>query len=278
MTYTSAIILGIIQGLTEFLPISSSGHLLVLQNLFGISPTSQGHAFFSILLHMGTLISVCIVYRRDIRALIGEVFTMAEEMKDKNQVSGSSYLARRLLFLLIVSSLPLLVVLPFNSLVARLTTNSAFIGAIFLITGTMLAISSKLHRGDKIIKTMRMRDAVLIGFCQSVAIIPGLSRSGVTVTAGIAVGLKPEFAVKYAFILSIPAVLGANIIALINAISEGIDTSQMPVYLAGMAVASVVGIFTIGLVRLLVSQGKFGGFSYYCWTAGIVILILSLIF
>ena len=127
-------------------------------------------------------------------------------------------------------------------------------------------------------KGMRIRDALIIGLCQCVAVIPGLSRSGTTITAGIATGLRRDFAVKFSFLMSLPAVLGANILGIADAVREGVDLSYMPAYLVGMAVAMVSGIVAISLLRYIAQKSKFGGFAYYCWVVGVLTIILTMIF
>jgi len=131
--------------------------------------------------------------------------------------------------------------------------------------------------GRKTESSMRVRDALIIGLCQAVATIPGLSRSGTTIAAGMATGQRRDYAVKFSFLLSLPAVLGANILSLVKAIKAGIDATLIPAYLIGMAVAMVSGVFAIGLVKTITNKGKFGKFSYYCWTVGALTIILSLI-
>jgi len=184
-----------------------------------------------------------------------------------------------MILLIIIATLPLVAVLPINDLVEQLYYNTMFIGVIFLLTGCMLFISDKLQPGNKTSRSMRVRDALLIGLCQCVATVPGLSRSGTTITAGVAVGLDRAFAVKFAFLMSIPAILGANILTLVKTLIEGgIEWGLMPVYLVGMATAAVSGIIAIGLVKFITNKGKFGSFAYYCWTVGLATIILSLIF
>jgi undecaprenyl-diphosphatase len=123
---------------------------------------------------------------------------------------------------------------------------------------------------------MRIRDALIVGVCQAVAVIPGLSRSGATISGGIASGLSREFAVKFSFLMSIPAILGANVLSLVDAVKEGVDATFLPIYLLGMAAA--VGIVAINLVKLISRSGKFGNFAYYCWVVGVLSIVLTLIF
>ena len=281
MTIWNAIILGLVQGIAEFLPISSSGHLSVLQNLFGMSSLEDGHIFFDVLLHLGTLISICVVYWGDIVSMVRELVAFFRHEGGSGAAGGEgarSLPAARLFLMIVLGTLPLFLILPVNSAVEQLYYKTGFIGAAFLLTGCMLFVADRMPQGHRNEKTMRIRDALLIGVCQAVATIPGISRSGATITGGLAVGLDRNFAVKYSFLLSLPAVLGANLLSLVKALKAGIDASLLPAYLIGMVVAMVSGIFAIGLVKRLARKGRFGYFAYYCWGAGILTLILSLVF
>lgn len=279
MTISSAILLGIVQGVAEFLPISSSGHLAILQNLFALS-AGEDHLFFDVLLHLGTLISICVCYWGDIVAMVREVFIVLRggRRADGTPVQGNLG-AARLFMMIVVGTLPLFLVLPINDKVEELYYITPFIGVALLLTGCMLFVSDKMTPGKRTEKNMRFRDALVIGLCQCVATIPGLSRSGTTITAGIATGLDRNFAMKYSFLLSLPAVLGANLLSFIKAIgSESIDASLIPAYLIGMLAAMLSGIAAISLMKLIAKKSKFGWFAYYCWGAGLLTIIFSLIF
>ncbi|HIS96526.1 MAG TPA: undecaprenyl-diphosphate phosphatase [Candidatus Scatomorpha pullistercoris] len=279
MTISSAILLGIVQGVAEFLPISSSGHLAILQNLFALS-AGEEHMFFDVLLHLGTLISICVCYWGDIVGMVREVFIVLRggRRADGTPVQGQLSSAR-LFLMIVVGTLPLFLVLPINDSVEQLYYITPFIGVALLLTGCILFVSDRMTPGKKTERNMRFRDALIIGLCQCVATIPGLSRSGTTITAGIATGLDRKFAMKYSFLLSLPAVLGANLLSLIKAIGEeGIDTSLIPAYLIGMLFAMLSGIAAILLMKLIAKKSKFGWFAYYCWGAGVLTIILGLIF
>ena len=277
MDIWSAILLGLVQGLAEFLPISSSGHLSVLQNLFHLNSLEEGHLFFDVLLHLGTLVSIFICYWKDIKDMVREVFIV---LRGGRTVSGELVKqplpAARLFLMLVIATLPLVLIVPINDLVEQLYYQTWFIGVAFMLTGCLLYVSDRMAPGTKTEKNIRIRDALIIGCCQCVATIPGLSRSGTTITAGIATGLDRSFAMRFSFLLSIPAVLGANILSIFNAVSEGFETSLLPVYLVGMLAAVVSGIAAIMLMKLISRKNKFGFFTYYCWAAGIVTLVLSL--
>ena len=277
MSVLHAIILGLVQGIAEFLPISSSGHLSILNNLFHLSSAEEGHLFFDVLLHFGTLVSICVVYWKDIADMFREVLglanvgPMAGERRER-------YPAARLFFMIVIATLPLLLVLPLNDMLETLYYNNYFIAAALFLTGCMLFVSDKMSVGKKTGNNMTVLDALIIGLCQCVAVIPGLSRSGTTISAGIATGLRRDFAVKFSFLLSLPAVFGANILSFADAFKEGIDIASVPAYLVGTAVAMLAGIGALSLIKHIVSKGKFGGFAYYCWLMAALSVILTMIF
>lgn len=277
MSIGNAIILGLIQGLAEFLPISSSGHLSILNNLFGMTTTADGHVFFDLLLHLGTLLSICIVYWEDIVAMFFEVlgFVNIGPLAGERR---ARYPAARMFFMIVLATIPLFLILPVKDMLEGLYYNNIFIGIALVLTGCMLYVSDKMTEGRKNVGGMSVWDALIIGLCQCVAVIPGLSRSGTTITAGIATGLKRDFAVKFAFLMSLPSVLGANLLSIADAAGEGINWSLMPAYLVGMAVAMVSGIVAISLLKYIAGKGRFGGFAYYCWVVGALTIILTMIF
>ena len=276
MTYFSAIFLGLIQGIAEFLPIASSGHLAFFQEVVAIFDTGDESIFFDVLLHLGTLAAVFVAYWAEIKALVLEFFTMIGVRKlPKGQKPDR--LSRRMILFIILGTLPLFLILPVKDYVEGLYQNPIFIGCAFLGTGLILFLSDRLSRGSKTIKNASLVDVLLVGCGQALATVPGISRSGTTISVGLARGFSREFAVKLSFLLSIPAVLGANILSLIDAVKEGIDWTLMPVYLVGVAVAAVSGYLAIRLLKYISQKGSFGGFAYYCWGIGLVTLILSLV-
>lgn len=278
MTIWFAALLGFIQGITEFLPISSSGHLSVIQNLFGVSELAEEHLVFDTLLHLATLCSVFVAYWDDIASMVREVFGFFRDIRHPSPDEKGPSPARRLVLMIIIATLPLVLFLPFSNAVEKLYYNTFFIGCAFLVTGGMLFLSDRLRRGWKTEKNMTIVDALIIGFFQGVATLPGISRSGTTITTGMTVGLNRTFAVKFSFLMSIPAILGANILNLFKASeAEGEAVALVPC-LVGMAVAALTGYFAIRLVKMLAHKGKFGKFCYYCFAAGIVTIILSFIF
>lgn len=272
MSYLMSVILGAVQGVAEFLPISSSGHLTLLQYFFGME---QADNLFNILLHFATLLAVCVVYFQDIVEMIVEFFAFLRDLVTRKPSHGNPPEARRLILLLIVGTLPLAAVLLIKDQVEALGNNPAFVSCALLVTGCILFCSDRMGRGYKTAKNATLKDVLLVGVAQGLATIPGISRSGSTISAGMARGFDRKFAVRYSFLMSLPAVLGATILEVVDVLQapQGIPEGMLPKYLLGMAVASVVGYFSIKLVNLLASKGKFGAFAYYCWAAGIVSLI-----
>lgn len=276
MTFLQSILLGLIQGVAEFLPISSSGHLAVLQNVFNLQTAEEGHMFFDVLLHFGTLISIMIVYWKDIVYIVSDTVGLVRSSHDTFPEQRTERPGARMLLMLFFGTLPLFIILPFHDSLEQLYYKTGFIGAAFLLNGCLLYVSDRIVPGRGNERSMRIRDALLIGCAQAVATIPGISRSGSTITAGIATGQSRPFAMKYSLLMSIPAVLGANLLSLIKAIKAGVEWSNFPAYLIGMIVSIVVGYFSIILLQRLLKKGKFGNFAYYMWGVGVVTLIASL--
>lgn len=276
MTFLSSFLLGLVQGIAEFLPISSSGHLAIAQNLLGMSDAGTVPEFFDVLLHLGTLVAVFIAYWADIKDMVLEFFRGAGDLihhSTPNPVPP----ARRLILLIILGTLPLFVVLPVKDAVQGLSNSMAFIGAALIVTGVLLFVSDRVKKGRKNERTATWLDVLIVGLGQAIATMPGISRSGMTITTGCFVGFERKFAVRFSFLLSIPAVLGANILSLADAAKAGINWAEVPVYLVGVVTAAVVGYLCIRLLRFIAERGKFGAFAYYCWAVGVLTLVLNVI-
>lgn len=277
MTIWNAVLLGLVQGIAEILPISGSGHLSIINNLFKLSDVSEGHMLFGALLRLSTLIALVIVYWPELCAMVWELLSLANLGPYAGQ-ERTNYIAARVFFMLVFGTIPLFLLLPIHERIDALSSRNILVGVMLILTGCLLAVSDRMTPGKKTAGNMTIIDAMLIGLCQSIAVIPGLSRSATSVTAGVAVGLKPGFAVHFSLLLSIPAVFGACILAFVQAFEQGIDWGSVPAYLIGMAVAILSSIFSIRILRLIGKRGKFGGFSYYCWVVGVLSIILYLIF
>ena len=273
MTLISSVLLGVIQGVTEFLPVSSSGHLAIAEHLLNVSGASAVPPFFDVLLHLGTLFAVFAAYWEDIRDMILEFFYGVSDLVRRTTPSRVPP-ARRMILLIIVGTLPLFAVLPIKDTIEALGDNMYFVAFALLATGCLLFASDHVRRGRKTERSASMLDALLVGVGQALATCPGISRSGTTITAGCFVGFDRKFAVRYSFLMSIPAILGANILSLKDALEGDILWAEVPVYLVGVAVSAVVGYACIRLIKLVADKGKFGFFAYYCWLAGIVTLAL----
>lgn len=276
MTFLSSFLLGLVQGIAEFLPISSSGHLAIAQNLLGMSDAGTVPEFFDVLLHLGTLVAVFVAYWADIKDMVLEFFRGAGDLihhSTPNPVPP----ARRLILLIILGTLPLFVVLPVKDAVQGLSNSMAFIGAALIVTGVLLFVSDRVKKGRKNERTATWLDVLIVGLGQAIATMPGISRSGMTITTGCFVGFERKFAVRFSFLLSIPAVLGANILSLADAAKAGINWAEVPVYLVGVVTAAVVGYLCIRLLRFIADRGKFGAFAYYCWAVGVLTLVLNVI-
>ena len=275
MSLLNALLLGIIQGVAEFLPISSSGHLSIAQNLLGLRVEGSEDMFFDVLLHLGTLAAVFVAYWEDIREMILEFFRTIQDVAHGGMPQRIPP-ARRMILLVIVGTLPLFLVLPIQDFVEGLSNNTYAVGGALLVTGVLLWLCDRVRKGRKNEGSATMRDLLLVGLSQAVATCPGLSRSGTTISVGCFMGFERKFAVRYAFLLSIPAVLGANILHIVDVIQAGgIDTSLVPAYLLGVVVAAVSGYFSIRLLRFVAEKGRFGFFSYYCWAVGLVTIVLT---
>lgn len=275
MFYLYTAFLGLVQGIAEFLPISSSGHLSLLQNFFGLKSAEETNLFLDVLLHLGTLISVFIYYRHDLMDMIREFIRGCGALVHPIEGEIHPPAARRMVLLIIVGTLPLFIVLPIKGYIDNLYGNNWFIACALLATGFLLFFSDRIAYGKKTERSATLLDAVLIGCSQALATVPGLSRSGTTISAALLLGCRREFAVRFSFLLSIPAVIGANILTLVDAIQVGIDWKLMPAYLLGVVVSAVAGYFAIRLVNMLSNRGKFDNFAYYCWGVGLVALILT---
>ena len=277
MSLLSSILLGFIQGLTEFLPVSSSGHLAIAEHFLGQAGIPATPDFFDVLLHLGTLVAVFVAYWQDIREMVLELIAGARDLA-RGTTPTPIPPARRLILLIIVATLPLAAVLPIKDWIEGLSGNIYFVAGALIVTGFLLFASDRVKKGRKTEKTATLVDVLLVGVAQAIATCPGISRSGTTITAGCFAGFDRKFAVRFSFLMSIPAILGANLLTLIDAIRENaVVVADIPVYLVGVAVAAVVGYVCIRLLKMIADKGKFGWFAYYCWTVGLIVLALTLV-
>ena len=269
MTYFMSILMGIIQGVAEFLPISSSGHLALFQTFFGMENMEEKYMFFTVLLHFGTLISVCMVYWRDIVDMIREFFLGIAALAGRKDTGVAPPPARRMVMLIIIATVPLFVMVFLQDAVNQLFSNSIMVSCALLATGFILFFSDRIARGHKTARNATVADALIV--------IPGLSRSGTTISVGMMRGFDRAFAVRFSFLMSLPAVLGANVLEIKDALASNFPIEELPMYLVGVAVSAVVGYFAIRLVKSLSDKGKFGKFAYYCWAVGLGSLVAGVV-
>ena len=290
MTIVQAIILGVIQGLTEFLPVSSSGHLAIMKNILRVD--LETGALYDVLLHVATLVAICIVMRKDIAKLIlafssivRDVFTnfliFIDRITHKDdqyyiKIMSSAY--RRFVVLIIVSSIPTAIIgFLLNDIIETVENELLVPGICLIATAVIILISDFLADGTKKPKDATVYDAFAIGTAQGIATLPGLSRSGTTITACILCGFDRKFAVKYSFIMSMPAIFGALILKLSKISSETVTGGDIAVYIVGMVIAAVVGYFALIFTTKLVQKKSFKYFAFYCFGIGVVSIIAYII-
>lgn len=272
MSWITSFLMGLIQGVAEFLPISSSGHLAIAQNLLNLQ--TEVPEFFDVLMHLGTLIAVLVAYWSDIKEMVVEFFHGIGDLAHKTTPTPVPP-ARRLILLIVLGTLPLFAVLPIHKKIRGMCDSMIIVAAALIVTGCLLFACDKVRKGRKNERSATWLDVLIVGIGQAFATIPGISRSGMTICVGCFMGFERKFAVRFSFLLSIPAVVGANILSLFDAIKVGINWADFPVYLVGVATAAVVGYICIWLLKLVAQKGKFGVFAYYCWALGVVTLVLN---
>lgn len=263
MSVWLALLLGIVQGLCEFLPISSSGHLLLISRLFGVQ--TEGSAFFTVMLHMATLVAVCIVYRKILWELL---------KKPVQKLVGQ----------LILATLPTVV---FTLLLKKFMggffadmEDGAYLGVAFILTAAFLLFCDSLMvsgQKKRNLEQMTWKDALKIGGMQCIGVFPGVSRSGSTITGAVASGLDRRAAADFSFLMSIPAILGGTVLEAKDAISAGSIGVSVPALLVGMLAAGVTGYFAVRFMIALITKRKLWGFAIYTAVLGVVVIILQLV-
>ncbi len=274
MSFFEAILFGFIQGLAEFLPISSSGHLAIIENLANVHVDLT----FDIMLHFGTLIAIFVAFWKDITAIVVEFFKWMWLLIHRKR-SLREPAARRMIKLLLIASLPLPALVFVEKYAGSLKNYPIIIGFALLVTGLLLWAADKVGHGKKNEMSAHFSDAFLVGIAQCIAAIPGLSRSGTTISTGLMRRFNRPFAVRFSFLMAIPTILGATVYELIKALKGGGEETGLPMSeiwpqtLVGMVVAGVVGYFAIALVKKLIKSDKFGYFAYYCWIVGALVIV-----
>ena len=275
MSYFEAIILGLVQGLAEFLPISSSGHFALLQQAFGIHEDKV--LLFAVLLHVGTLISVFIVYWKDIWELIVELCLTIRDLCTGKGLRLAERPIRKLGVMIIVATIPTAIIgLVFSDFFDSLYNSVIPIGVGLIITGFLLIFAEKKGEGNRGIQQMNFRNAIFIGLVQGVAICPGISRSGSSLFGSLICNLDRKFAVKFVFLISIPSILGSAVLEAPAALEAGVTAAEVGPVLVGMLVAAVSGLVAIKTMIKIVSDKKLSYFSYYVWALGLFVVLYGI--
>lgn len=285
MEILKAILLGFLQGVTEFLPISSSGHLSVFQHFFGnVGGTSS--LLFTVLLHMGTLIAVFVVYYKTIWGLIVEFFATIKDIFTGKFKWREMNENRRMLFMLVISCVPLLFLLIpvgddkriMDVLGSLADDNDIFVeGVCFIVTAILLLVGSWRAKKVKARPQIGAKSALAVGVAQAFAAgFPGISRSGSTISTGMLCGVSKEYMVRYSFILGIPAILAANVMEIKDAVALGEQIDILPVVI-GIVTAAIVGFAAIKALEWLVKIDKFKIFGYYCLALGVVVIVAGIV-
>lgn len=275
MNILSAILYGIIQGLTEFLPVSSSGHLAIAGAILGKGDIEADNFTFFILLHLATLVAVLIVYAKDVFPLIPAFFRLVRKLfRGKHRLSDFDECERMVIFVLI-ATLPLIAAVFINDYVEAISSYVKIVGGILIFNGIVLFLSDRISAGNKELGEVKPKNALAVGLCQLLAIFPGLSRSGSTITGGRLCGFSREFAVKFSFILSIPAIIGANVFKIPDMVNNPVPASDIPAYAIGMLVAALTGVAAMKLLAYISKKSDFKIFSVYCATVGILAVIFG---
>ncbi len=272
MEFLDAVIQGIIQGLTEFLPVSSSGHLALYQHYFGKSENSSG-LFFSAILHLGTLLATFLAFRTEIWALIKEFFSMIGDLFKGKLFKTKMNPERRMIVMLILSCLVLVPFVPLKSTIEMVSEKYMIVlGCLFLYTSVILYLSDRCTKGKKSEADITPKNALTVGLFQAIALFPGVSRSGSTISSGLFCGFSREFAVRYSFILGIPTILAGCLLEVKDAVDASESMGNFAVYAVGFVVSAIVGICAIKMVNWIVKSDKFTIFSIYTLLLGLGII------
>lgn len=267
MEIYQSVVLGLIQGLTEFLPVSSSGHLVIFQRFFGLM---EPEIFFDVCLHLGTLAAVVIYFRKDLITIIGAVFSRLFQLVQKKTTlqEALSDTDVKMAILIVTGLIPTAIIGLMIDKVADILYASVLItGIMLIVTGSFLWLSRRADTDEEINNDFTIKKAFVIGFVQGFAVIPGISRSGATIVTGLFLGLDRELSARYSFLMSIPAIFGAALLSLKDV--EGLSHIALESLIPGVLVAGVTGYLALSFLVFIVKKGQLYSFAPYCWLAGI---------
>lgn len=274
MDTVTSIILGIIQGLTEFLPISSSGHLVLFQYLFGLR---EPELLFDSSLHLGTLVSVCVYFRSDLKQMIVETFKFILDLSQgRRSLKGIHEVPHAsLTFWVLLGTIPTaLIGLSFRISLEKLFGSLSWVGMMLIVTGLILAVTRLIPKGYTSRTRVGSLAALAIGTAQGLALIPGISRSGSTIVCGMLFKIRRDLAARFSFLLSIPAIIGVLVLQL-NV--EGVNRVGMLPLFSGFVSSTLVGLLSLKILMDMVRKGNLYYFAPYCWALGLFILVLRLL-
>lgn len=266
------ILLAVIQGISEVLPISSSGHLQIVQEILGMDTSSLT---VSIFLHLGSLVAMIVFYRKLIFSIIGNSAKYVFKASERNETNKN---ALKLLFMIVIACIPAgLIGILFKGKIESIFANTIFIGINLIITGCLLFLQ-KYIKGKKTLDTMNWLDAIVIGLFQAIGILPGISRSGITTIGGKVSKLQDEDAINFAFLLFIPVTLGTGLLEVVDIIKGDLvlSSNDILLYIVGIIVSGLVTYIALSLLLKIIKKGKLHYFAYYCFAIGLAVIIWQL--
>ena len=263
------ILLAVIQGISEVLPISSSGHLQIVQEMLGMDTSSLT---VSIFLHLGSLVAMIVFYRKLVFSIIGNSIKYVFKSNERND-TNKNYL--KLLFMIVIACIPAgLIGLLFKNKIESIFANTIFIGINLIITGCLLFLQ-KYIKGKKTLDRMNWLDAIIIGLFQTIGILPGISRSGITTIGGKVSKLQDEDAINFAFLLFIPVTLGTGLLEVVDIIKGDLvlSSNDILLYIVGIIISGLVTYIALSLLLKIIKKGKLHYFAYYCFAVGLAVII-----
>ena len=269
MNLLESVLLGLVQGLTEFLPVSSSGHLVLAEEILKINP--EENIRFVVVVHLATLLAVIAFFRVEVVKIMKGIFFGRVRIRKGRVRFPDEY--TRLAWLLVLATIPAVIIgLIWADKITELFYSSVSVGIFLIITGGLLMLVRFVHppRGN-----LNWWKSLIIGIFQSLAMLPGISRSGSTISAGIYCGVNKEKAAEFSFLLSIPVILGAGVMEARKAVISGISFSELAILGAGALTAAVSGYLAIRFLLRVIRRGKLHYFAYYCWLIGLLVIFLS---
>ncbi len=269
MSIWESIGLGVLQGLTEFFPVSSSGHLVIAQSF--IEEFEQPGVLFDVMVHFGTMLAIVVFFRRELFAVLRACLPGDRPAGAEGLTSAAG---RKLAGIIVIATVTTgFLGLMFQDRIYALFESVQTVSVALVVTGVLLFVSDRVRQGRRGLENMRSTDGIIIGLVQACALVPGISRSGSTIAAGIFLGLKGEAAARFSFLIAVPAILGATILELRHVSMVPFET--IVVYSLGMVAAAVVGFATIALLMFVVSRRNLRYFAYYCWTLACVLCLAN---